>query len=218
MSDYKAMESHGNTLGNELKQFFIPSGLGIILYFLSGAVLLAALNARALWKYFAGISVGSSASANTLLSQKVHDLGAFVDSVLSGRVSQIVFWSLVGCVVYIAIWLVKNVIVGLENDVIASRFVHPRQYNKITYWGSVLAHKIFFVCGVALFIVYTSLGIEFILPLMTRVFYLAVTNFTPRISLSNIAAMILCGGLVIYVWVLMTHILINSWRWIISNS
>src|SRR5581483_5465695 len=80
-------------------------------------------------------------------------------SALGGRLGQIMLWAFVGAIVYLGLWLARNVLNSFENDIISSHYLHPSNYSSARSWGSSLSIKLFLVAEVVITVAYSFIMI-----------------------------------------------------------
>ena len=186
------------------RNFFIPSPYQIILYLLVGALLLVLIKARAIWEELGGSliidTIAETPAANSAWGK-----------IASGPLPQIVFWALIGMIMYFVVWFVWNIFINLKNDMAADKFVHPRNYDRNNYWSGVLAHKAFFALTVVVFISYIVMMFKF-LPVIADSAYSALSSFNFPKDLLSTAIYVSISGLLVYVFVLLLRLSANTWQ------
>src|SRR3989304_6589736 len=141
----QALQSHNSSPWPIVKQLLVPSLPKVLLEVLAAVLLLALLNGRGIWNSVnSGSLVASHRDVGDIISENALSVYNFIDSFASGRLLQAAFWIFVGCTAYILIWLVGNILYNIRNDVVAGDYVHPRTYNRLVYWESILARKFLF--------------------------------------------------------------------------
>lgn len=215
----KQIESYNSHLAHSVKNFFPPSWLEIIIYFLSSAVLLGVLNYHVFTNSIGNNSGLSQTNLDSYLHNKLGDSADFISRLLEGRISSILFWAFLGSIIYMAIWVIQNVIINVENDVQASGFVgmQNQAVRRKAYWHSVVSSKIFFLCALVVSIIYTVLLAEFLLPVSSRAFGLAFSSGHFTKSLLSIVLSVVGTAVFLYILMQALRIVARSWRWIIGN-
>lgn len=206
------IESQNEQAADNLKNFFVPSFAAGILLFLLGTFLLLAYNTGQIINW---VGSGYLESANQLnLSINVLNNG-FTNSfntALDGRLGQIIFWSLLGALLYIVLWFLRNFINSFENDVIVDHYLHPQNFNRSGYWGSAIAGKIFFTAIVVVLIAYTFLALKVIMPAVGALTSTSIYNFRLPASVFYIVLCVLIPTVVIYLWSLIVRVLSHLWK------
>jgi len=216
----KISESYDSHLANSIKRLFLPDWLEIILYVLSAGVLLCVLNYRV---FLNSVSNSSNVSQDVLsnyLHTKLTSVGDFAGGLLQGRLTNMLFWAFVGCLIYMAVWTLQNLIINLRNDVKAGRFVSVENQTgrRKAYWTSVVSSKIFFICSLLAVFIYLVALSRFMLPVASRYFGLAIsTDFRFPGTIFSVLLSLLGTTLLLFVLVLGVRIVSRSWRWIIGN-
>lgn len=200
-----------------LRKLFVPSAIELAIYILLGVVLLSLFNLKVLWESLSNAAAVPVETANSVVSNQGRLAGQFIDGMFDGRLTTFVFWGFVGCLVYVVIWLIQNVLLNIKNDVVAGDYVQPKSSEKRGYWSTVIAEKLFLAGLVVIFILFVSLGLKFLAPVFSKLFYVAVYNFRFPVSVFEILTAVALMALVVYLTVLVARLAISTWRNIISN-
>src|SRR3972149_7751639 len=145
------IESSSSNPADLVRKFIVPSVAGVVLYLLVAGLLLILFNAQDIWESL-GLSSLSDDSAATLTN--LPSVSGFWDSVFNRRIPQIVFWGVIGMVMYAVVWFAWNVLTNLHNDLAADKFVHPRNYDRGKYWITVWGRKSFFAVSASILVIY----------------------------------------------------------------
>ena len=217
--EQKQLESYNSHLAHQVKNFFPPSWLEIVIYFLFSAVILGTLNYKVFTNSLGNNSGVSQTNLNSYLSNKLGESTDFLSRLLQGRVSSILFWAFLGSIIYMLIWVVQNVIINVENDMQAGEFVGLRNQagRKQAYWHSVVSSKVFFVCTLIALIIYFILFVDFLLPVCSRAFGLAFSSGHFPGNLWSIVLSVVGAAIFLYILMLALRTVARSWRWIIGN-
>jgi hypothetical protein len=121
------------------------------------------------------------------------------------------FILLVGCVVYVIIWFMRNIVVNLLNDVVADNYIHPKSYKRSSYWGSIFARKMFFWISAVILLFFIISGSKLIIYLADSA-YSNISHFKFSHNFFNLLVIELATTGLIYAMILTTHVVINSWR------
>lgn len=211
----KQIESHNSHLAHSVKNYFPPSWLEVIIYFLGSFVVLTLLNYRILTGNIEASSGLSQSSLNGYLHDKLTSVADFISRLLQGRIASILFWAFLGSLIYMGIWVVQNLVINIENDVRAGEFAG--QADKRTYWRSVVSSKVFFFCSLAVLIIYGVVLAGFLLPLASKTYGLAVSTSAFPKNLIGILLSLAAATVLLYLFVLTLRVTVRSWRWIITN-
>lgn len=213
----KDVQSHNTALANSLRRTLVPSLGQVVLYIIFGFLLLVALNIGALWTYF-NDSVGVSAeTANGVVGDQVGRFSDFIGNLFEGRLAPMLFWAFLGVLTYTLIWLFQNTATSVRNDMAAGNYKHPWTFKPQKYWRSVVSRKIFLVCSLFLMSVFIYLCVVFWLPILARLFYVAIYNWQPLDSVWRIAVATLAVALLIYLFLTLARTARNTWRWVTNN-
>lgn len=202
--------SHNSRPDGLARQLFLPDLAQISLYILSSILILALGNINAFWDYLNHDPIGQQKAANIFIGEGGN--GGFLNNITQNRLSQVIFWILVGSVIYAVIWFLKNIVTNLHNDVIADEFVHPKAYNRAKYWESVISRKLLFtfICVVLIGFLYAAIKL---LPSLSGIFFSAIYNFKFS-NLGDIAEAVLILAFLLHILVVLTRLTANSWRFI----
>lgn len=194
------------------KQFLQLSISRLLLYLVLSILLLAVLNAKHLWNYLIKNIFSGHGGLGHSIPQKSW-IGHTLNTLSHSAILQVIFWVVVGCVVYTVLWFVRNIITNLMNDIAADRYIHPATYKSYLFWRSVMIRKIFSGASLIVLIIYIGIFISAVTDL-ANICYGLVTNFaTMNDLLQLLGAVVLTVGL-IYFLVLIARVTIFSWRMI----
>ncbi len=212
----ESIHSHNTSNTFVLRRFILPSPVQILLYILSGLIILSAINARAIWRYLYNDPAGQQRAVSIFTeSPSSQASSGFLSSLAQGRLLQILLWTLIGVVIYSVIWFIKNLFNNVRNDIVADEYVHPKSYNRLGYWKSILLRKAFFILNVSVLLglIYASARI---LPLLSSTFYLSIHNFRLA-DISGVFVSSLMLAVLMHVVVVTIHTTLNSWRFIYAD-
>ena len=186
-----------------------PQTEEILLYILLSVLLLVALNARGLWRYFSVHVVGSDRVSISGSLYQLHDWSGILAA--QGRVVQALFWATVGFFTYLIVWIIYNFFIDARNDIVAGEYTHPDSYNRTVYWETAIGSKVLF------FAVIASIGLfafccTRLLPLFAKLFFLAVNHFSFSSSLLGLLASIIGVSVLVHLSNILCRLFILSWR------
>jgi hypothetical protein len=210
------IESHSTNIGSSSKQFLLPSGTQLFLYALTGILLLLVLNIKNAWHYLNSTVLESQGGLDKILSQKAPGVHSFLSYLSQSIILQVIFWILVGCIVYVIFWFVRNITTNLLNDIVADKYVHPTAYKRFAYWESILARKVFFAISVVVLILFLATSAR-VLMYLASLAYDSFAHFQLANSLLELLQIVASTTGLIYILVLIGHIVINSWRFIYKD-
>jgi hypothetical protein len=208
------LQSH-SSIGATSKRILLPSGWQLLLYMLASCLILFTLNIKTMWRYLNNTVIKPQGGLDQLLADKTPSIHKLLGNLTHSVILQYLFWLVVGCIIYILIWSVKNLAINLLNDVVADNYVHPKGYNRTKYWQSVIARKIFFGLCLGLLLTYVASGTK-ILFLFAEFTHQKLANFHAS-SLIQIALCVFATMLLIYVLILLLHTVVSSWRLIYKD-
>jgi len=193
-----------------IKKFVFPNGFQLLLYFLLSVLIVIFINAKTAWK---------DLSDSVLLPQNgLHDLvqpGGTVDmvwrNIANSQLPLIVFWALIGCLIYLFIWFVKSIVTNLQNDMIADLYQHPSTYSRSGFWANVIGHKVLFVTAVLVTIIYIY-ALFIFLPLVSHQAYRSIKYFESSLDILYVVIIIAGIMLLIHMFLLLIHMILNMWK------
>lgn len=218
-TEEKPTESYNSHLAHSVKNFFPPSWLEILIYLVSSGILLSLLNYKVFTNSLGQSSGVSQDTLNSYLHSNVANSVDFFGKLFQGRSGSLVFWAFIGSIIYMAVWVVQNLFINIENDVHASEFVGLKDHEdkRHAYWNSVLSSKVFFVSSLLAIITYAIGLFNFLFPVTSRVYGLAISKFEPVKSIVSILLAIVAAAFLVYILVFGLRILARAWQWIIGN-
>ena len=212
----KSIRSHSSDNTPFLRQFIVPSPVQILLYILSGLVILGAINSRAIWQYLNNDPLGQQRAVSIFVENSGSQSGSgFLSSLAQGRLPQILLWTLIGIVIYSVIWFIKNLLNNVRNDIVADEYVHPKSYNRLGYWRSILVRKAFFAFNIAVLLGFFYAAAR-LLPLVSSLFYQSIHNFRLA-DISGVLVSSLIVAFLMHILVVVIHTTVNSWRFIYAD-
>ena len=194
-----------------------PTLVEMFLYLIIGIIFISVINFGTLWSAINNTVQTKAVDTSTVVDEKLIDFGDKLNSLLDGRTGQMLFWAVVGCLIYMFIWLAQNTVINLRNDVVADKYLHPRSYKSSSYWESVVAHKIFFGTLLIGFLTYVYLSLVLFLPILSQAYYIATFKFEFPSSILQLITVYVLSGLLIYIFVVLGKIVIYSYQAIVNN-
>lgn len=211
-------ESVNSTVSQKvLSEFRRPGWAEILIYLLCGLVLVMLVNIRTLGEAISNSVQTTAIDTSKIIDLKLVELGDHINSLLSGRPGQMLFWAIVGCLIYVLIWLSQNFLINIRNDVVSDKYMHPKSYESTSYWQGVIAHKIFFGAVIVTFLLYCYFAVIIFIPVLSKIFYYAALNFKLLSSTLELLIIIIFSAIVIYVGVFLAKLISHSWKSIINS-
>ena len=206
------IESQSDRSAHPVRSFFVPSLSSGVLFCLLGAMLLAIYSSSSITRWLGNSYLGSA--GRLALNIKILDSGLShsFSTAFGGRLGQIIVWSLIGAVAYIALWFFKNLLNRFENDIIIDHYLHPANYNRAGYWGHTAAGIIFFAASLIVFLAYTYFGLRVIMPAAASLTASAGSHFHLPGSPIYILLCVLIGAVSIYIWTLLAKTIGHLWK------
>lgn len=206
------IHSYNSRAAPGIKQLLVPSPAQIFLNLIIGILILALLNIKGIWQFFTtGVTADSTIDFGSLINDRLPWVTGFIYNLTHGRIIQVLFWLFVGCIVYMMIWFLGNFFTNIRNDIVADEYVHPQFYNRVGYWGSVFARKIFFISIVMVLIAYIYAGLKLIASL-AALSYQSISIFQLPMSMVVLAGSIMGVAIAIQVFQVLFKISKNSWQ------
>jgi len=137
------IESGSERTDHQVRDFFLPSLPGVVLYLLLSGIILVVFNIGSIIDNLSNHYIGSPDTLKANFSTLFKSFSDSFSSAWNGRLGQVLLWACVGAAAYITIWLGKNVLNSFENDIIAAHYSHPTDYSRLGYWTSSFSVKIF---------------------------------------------------------------------------
>ena len=205
------------TSGSEVEQhevhdFFVPGWAEVFLYVLLSAVIILVLNAGSIISRLSNNYIGSPDKLKANFSTLVTGFDHSFSSALGGRLGQIMLWAFVGAVVYMGLWLVRNVLNSFENDVITAHYKHPTGYNRAAGLGASLSTKVFLLAELIITAVFFFFAFTAALPAVAALAGSAAYHFHAPTSLYYIAFAGLGTALMIYIAMVLLRLLAHLWK------
>jgi len=214
MDDTKTsvIQSRSQTSGHLLRDFFIPTPAQVVLYILLSGIIITLLNVGSIIDSLSNHYIGSPDTLKANLSTLFKGLSDAFSAAWGGRLGQVLLWACVGAAAYIAIWLGKNVINSFENDIIADHYRHPSNYNRLGYWSSSFAAKMFLAAMIFISIGYLFMSITAVLPALAALAGSAVYHFHASNSIIYIIGSVFSGAVLIYIFIVLLRLVSHSWK------
>lgn len=209
--------SYNSTAQHVIGGFSRPTAIEVALYLIASILFISLINFKTLWNVINNTVQTKAVDTSAVIDEKLLGLGDRLDGLLDGRVGQMIFWAIVGCIIYMLIWLAQNTIINLRNDVIADKYLHPNSYKSSSYWEGVIAHKIFFVCLLVGFITYVYFAFSLFIPILSQAFYVATYSFTVPDSVFQLIITLILNAILLYIFVMLGKLVIYSYQAIVNN-
>jgi len=168
----------------QMLAWLLPTGAGMFTYALATIILaLSSLSdyVRNLLLTPSNFNFSDSVltTINDMLSQLIGDLAA-------RNLVVVVFWGIIGLLVYIFVWLGINFSTELGNDLAYTKYVHPKGVDVSSPLRDFLSKSLFRACsGIVLFF-YALTMVGVLIPLASGLFYQAGELFFSIASLLHI--------------------------------
>jgi hypothetical protein len=200
------IESH------EAKNFFVPSGAGIVLYVLLAMIAVLALNAGNIIQHLSSNYIGPPENLKANFTTLYDGFSHSFSTALGGRLGQMMLWAFVGALAYIGLWLAKNVLNSFENDIISDHYLHPSTYSRAGYWGSSFSVKIFLAALVLITAGYVFILVTSVLPSLSALAGSAIYKYDWSSSPLYLLVAILGAALAFYITQVLLRLLAHLWK------
>jgi hypothetical protein len=200
------IESH------KARNFFVPSGTEITLYFLLALILVVALNAGDIIQRLSNNYIGPPENLKASFSTFYDGFSHSFSTAAGGRLGQMLVWAFVGALAYIGLWLAKNVLNSFENDIISDHYLHPSTYSRAGYWGSSFSVKIFLAAVVLITVGYAFILVTSVLPSLSALAGSAVHQFDRSSSPLYVLTAVLGVTLCLYIGRVLLRLLAHLWK------
>jgi hypothetical protein len=117
----------------------------------------------------------------------------------------------VGAIVYLGLWLARNVLNSFENDIISSHYLHPSDYSGVRSLGSSLSIKLFLAAEAVITLAYVLVIVTAALPAVSALAGSAAYHCSAT-SLLYIIAAVLTVGLILYIAVVLFRLMAHMWK------
>jgi hypothetical protein len=206
------IESQSQVSSHRAGNFFRPSAAEIALYFLLSTMLLIIYNSGSIIQKLGSNYIGSPQHLKTSFSTLSSGFSNSFSTALGGRLGQIILWSFVGALAYIALWLSKNILNSFENDLISAHYLHPSTYSRVGYWGSSFSVKIFLAAMLLISAGFLFVAIRAVLPAVAALAGSAAYNFSWSTSPYYLAFSVIGVALVIYIGIVLLRLVSHLWK------
>ncbi len=206
------IESQSDRTAHRLKNFLLPGAAELAIYALLSMILVIVFNTSVIINNLGDDYLKAAQNLKASASVISDGFSASFSSALGGRLGQIAFWSFIGALAYIALWLSKNVLNSFENDVIIDHYLHPTSFSRAGYWGSSLSVKVFLAAGTLMTAAYTYLLYAAIFPAIASLAASASYNFTLKTSPAYLVLCVVMGTVALYLARLLLRLVVHLWQ------
>ncbi len=206
------IQSQSDITSHHAGNFFKPSVAEAMLYFLLSIILLVIYNSGDIIHHLGSNYIGSPEHLKTNFTTLSNGFSNSFSSALGGRLGQIILWSFVGALAYIALWLAKNILNSFENDVISAHYLHPSTYSRIGYWGSSFAIKLFLASMLLFSAGYLFVSIRAVLPAVALLAGSAAYNFHWLTSIGYLLFSITAVAVLLYIGTVLLKLTAHLWK------
>lgn len=206
------IESESEKKLHYARNFFKPGLAEVFLYFLIGLILMVVYNSADIIHRLGSNYIGNPENLKANFTNLSTGFSNSFSTALGGRLGQIILWSFVGALAYIALWLAKNVLNSFENDIISDHYLHPSTYSRLGYWGSSFSVKIFLAAMLLISLGYAVVAVKAILPALALLAGSAAYNFRWEVSPGYLLFSVVAAGLVLYIGMVLFRLVAHLWK------
>jgi hypothetical protein len=197
---------------HEVHNFFLPGWTASLLYGLLALIIVLILNAGSIISRLSNNYIGSPEKVKASFTTLSTGFSDSFSSALGGRLGQILLWSFVGALVYMCLWLARNVLNSFENDIISAHYLHPSSYSATRTLSSSLSVKIFLLAEVIITAAYFFIAVTAALPAVAALAGSAAYNFNLSTSPLYILFAIVGVAVMIYIGAVLLKLLAHLWK------
>lgn len=206
------IESQSDLASHHARNFFIPSLAEVLLYLLLSVILIVVLNSGNIIRRLSNNYIGQPEKLRANFDTLSTSFNNSFSLALGGRLGQIILWSFVGALVYIGIWLAKNVLNSFENDIISDHYLHPSSYSRLGYWGSSFSVKIFLAAMLLISLGYLFIAVTAVLPAVAALAASAAYHFQATTSPFYILFALAGVALTLYIAAVLLRLVSHLWK------
>jgi len=186
--------------------WILPSGIEIALYIFLVAVTFAVSGMDVVRSLlfvsgdFNPIRLGV-ASIDVLLQR-------FVGEKIAGSLSLGIFWAIVGLIVNVLWWLGSNFSTELSNDLVFSKYVHPRDTNPRAQLREFIERTVIRTCVAIIAIIYINFFFSQGLPRVTANFAEVINNWSTYKDIKTILITSVAQIFMLHIFVVLTRLIL----------
>lgn len=189
----------------------LPTGAGIATYLISALVVLLAVNATRIWAHLSdGIAV-DPVDLGTNVNIYWQKIDYLRHSAALGTISVMLFWGMIGSLVYASIWLLQTTFLKLQQDEdeVANQKEASRRSRIIQ---STVAHYLLFGALTVIIAAYVFFFLGVILPSTRLLFFSAVTSSFAFQNVLSLLGTIVAMSVALYLLVVLLTLYARFWR------
>ncbi len=186
--------------------WFLPTSLELVLYFFLSlfTVFLSNLDVVREILFATGDfnPIRAAVDSITVLLERV------VGERVAGSLSLGIFWGLVGLLVNAIWWVGSNFSTELNNDLVFSNYMHPKNYDPKAPLKEFISRSLFRAAIAILFVFYTNFVIREMLPHLTKRYHEILMNFSDDKNIVGLLLAIIGQTLMFHGFVVLTRLLL----------
>ncbi len=194
---------------NRITQILIwltPTTLEVCLYLFIGVATIALSNISLVRDVLYATGdfnpIGSAVDSITQLLERL------VGERVAGSLSLAIFWGLVGLVINGLWWVASNFSTELNNDLVFSNYVHPKNYDPKSPLREFLSRSIFRAAMAIVFFFYINFVVREALPHLTTRFNQIIAHWDKHKTISGLIFGVLAEILMLHTFVVLTRLML----------
>lgn len=186
--------------------WFLPTGIEFTIYLFLTMITVATSNLDFV-KNFLYVTddvspIGAAlASINGLVQ---HVVGERV----AGSLSLAIFWGLIGLFVNVVWWVGSNFSTELNNDLVFSKYVHPKSVDQQSPMREFIKHAIIRTTAALALVFYANFFVSQALPRLGAKYRLAIQDLSKSQNLKNAAGSIFLEILMLHLFVVLARLIV----------
>lgn len=196
---------------SEFRELLIPPLAGWVLYFLIGALVLVVINSHSFWQFTTNHIIGSPDEVGVAgYSDVLRPVFNFTDKLNTPLL--MLFWGIVGLVVYFFVSLVEQILSIAKTETQRSKYLQGGILPIRGYWKSTFQANLLFIALLTCWLIFFMFYIEAALPWFSKLLFSGIYyQLSPIKLLLEITGSLLGNMLCIFLFLALSKLLHNSW-------
>lgn len=201
-----------------LTQFLLPSPIELIPYFFVSLLVLAITSNQTLLVILADGSPVTPISVTEVFGQRFDYLTNLLAVPILGRIVLFIFWLGIGSVVYMCVWLFQNLAIEVYDDVATAKLKNTKkQESEEGWWGTTLAHALFFCSSILLFLFYAIIAFDVLIPAWSMLFQMGLQTLSEVGSIIKVLIAIIGTMVTLHIFILFWRLFVRVKNFIYNN-
>ncbi|HSX44801.1 MAG TPA: hypothetical protein VLF39_01655 [Candidatus Saccharimonadales bacterium] len=185
--------------------WLLPSGSGVIIYFLTSVLTLSLSNANYFRSFF---DLPQNFHFKNALLDSINNLvQRFVGDHIARSAIVALFWALVGLLVYMVIWVMINYSDEIGNDLAVTKYMHPRNSDTRSPLRGLIVRIAFQVIALIILIIYLNMVINVIIPRIGNLYRQSIHQWPSLQSVGHGSLGLLCEFVALHLIILLARLL-----------